>query len=557
MPTWMTIRLTKLRERWGKITRPQQIAIIAGVVVTVAMLVGFLVWSQQTPYSVLFSNLQSQDASNIVNQLKSQKIPYQISDGGAAILVPSSVVDETRLMLAGNGLPSQGTVGFEIFDKSNPLGMTDFTQQLDYQRALQGELTRTIQQVRGVNQAWVNLVLPQSSLYTATQQNPTASVTLRLNSNTTLDPGQIKAIMHLVSSAVQGLKLEDVTVVDTDGHTLSDEVLNTLSNTGVTLATVGNALDVERSYEQKLSQQATSMLNDVLGPAKAVVNVNANLNWDQIQQDSTLYGQAPNPIANQTTNSISSNGQSGTPTSGPPGTGTNLVPTPTATTNGTNSSYNQTQSNTVYNVSQTVQHLTKAPGSVQRLTVAVFVDGQFSTQTLGQLQESVANAVGLNTTRGDQITITALPFNRSVTDAAQAALQASQQQAQQEAIIRGIALIIASLAMVIFAIRATRKRPARQVASPSIMLLNEAADTMMEATHVPGQEAEAEGTRIDPETGLILTSPDADLSKYQGFRPLSDEEQERQVELKRELFILAKEHPDMIAGVIINWFDEG
>jgi len=178
MPTNPAALLERARTAWRRISRSQQIALVVGVVVSVALVIGFLSWSQQTTYGVLFSNLQTQDASAIVAQLKTSKIPYQISSNGTAIMVPANIVDETRLMLAGNGLPSQGTVGFEIFDKANPLTMTDFTQQLNYQRGLQGELARTIQQINGVNAAWVAIVLPQSSLYTAAQQDPTASVTV-------------------------------------------------------------------------------------------------------------------------------------------------------------------------------------------------------------------------------------------------------------------------------------------------------------------------------------------------------------------------------------------
>ncbi len=553
MPQTLTARLTQAREAWQRIARPQQIALLVGLAIAVALSVGFFAWSQQTNYGVLFSNLQTQDSSAIVTKLKAQKIPYELQDGGATILVPTSLVDDTRLMLAGDNLPNQGTVGFEIFDNTNPLGMTDFTQQVDYQRALQGELTRTIQQINGVAQAWVNIVLPQSSLYTSSQQDPTASITLRLNPGVALDPGQVKAIMHLVASSVQGMKPSDVTVVDTDGNNLSDEVNNSTLSNGVTAATYGTALDVERTYESQLSQQASSMLSTVLGPGKAVVRVNALLNWDQLQQDSTTYGQQPNQIASQSTNNITSNGAA-TQTAGAPGTGSNLVPTPTTTAGSGGNTYSQSQTNTVYDVSQTVEHLTKAPGSVQRLTVAVFLDGQYPATTISAIQQAVGNAIGLNASRGDQITVSAIPFNHATDTAAKQALVAQQQQATLETLWRGTALALVAMALLIFALRASRRMKSR-VSPSTVTLINDQAVPLDQL-----QSAAAQGELPDgqpTESGLIMlaSSPD-DMLAAAKQQQLTEAEQQHRAEIKENLVSIAQNHPEMLANVIQNWFDE-
>ncbi|MBA3825016.1 MAG: flagellar M-ring protein FliF [Ktedonobacterales bacterium] len=552
MPTNPAALLERARTAWQRISRSQQIAMIVGVVVSVALVIGFLTWSQQTTYGVLFSNLQTQDASAIVAQLKTSKIPYQIASNGTAVMVPTNMVDETRLMLAGNGLPSQGTVGFEIFDKANPLTMTDFTQQLDYQRGLQGELARTIQQINGVNAAWVAIVLPQSSLYTAAQQDPTASVTVRMNPGSALDPGQVKAMMHLVASSVQGLKPENVTVVDTSGTNLSDAVnAGSLSN-GINPSTYGTALDVEHQYEQTLGQQASSMLGTVLGPGKAVIRVNALLNWDQLQQDSTTYQPKDNPIGNQTTNNIATNG-SGSTTGGIPGTGSNLVPTPTVTVTTGGSTYTQTQANTVYDVSQTVAHLNKAPGSVQRLTVAVFLDGTYDAATITSIQTAVSNAIGLSNTRGDQITVSALPFNHSTDIAAQNALKAQQQQSQIELIARSIALALAAAALFFFAWRATH-RPRPRPMGASVALVNEVSQIVS-----PDGKLMAEVTTpLQPgEQSLLMTSTNDTASFLAAARQrqMSEVERHRAEEIRKGLIDLTKQHPDLIANVIQGWFD--
>ncbi len=554
MPTGPTALLERARATWGRISRSQRIALVAGVAVSLGLVIAFIVWSQGTTYGVLFSNLQTQDASAIVTQLKANKIPYQLASNGTVIEVPTAMVDATRLMLAGDGLPNQGTVGFEIFDKQNPLGMTDFMQQLDYQRGLEGELTRTIEQINGVSAAWVNIVLPQSSLYTSSQQDPTASIVLRLAPGATLDPGQVKAIMHLTASAVQGLKPADVTVVDTDGNNLSDAVNNNALTNGVTAATYGTALDVEHAYEQGLSQQAMSMLNDVLGPGKAVVRVNADLNWDQLQQDSTTYTPGQNPVGSQTTNTINSNG-SGTSAGGIPGTGSNLVPTPTATAGTGGTTYNQSQSSTQYDVSQTVAHLTRAPGSVQRLTVAVFLDGSYPAATVTQIQAAVANAIGLNAARGDQITVNAIAFNHSTDQAAQNALQAQQQQSQLDAWARSLALALAAAALLFFAWQATRRREARALAS-TVALVNEVQQVVgPDGTPTITITAPTPGT----ETPLLMTGQDnADsLLAIARQRQMNEFEQARTSEMRKGLMEMAKQHPEMLANVIQGWFDEG
>jgi flagellar M-ring protein FliF len=554
MPSGIIAGLERARAVWKRISRLQRIALIAGVVITLVLGIAVIVWSQQTSYGVLFSNLQTQDASAIVTQLKSAKIPYQLAENGTVIEVPTAMVDSTRLMLAGDGLPNQGVVGFEIFDKQNGLSMTDFMQQLDYQRGLEGELTRTVEQINGVQQAWVNIVLPQSSLYTATQDPPTASIELRLNDGVQLDPGQVKAIMHLVASAVQGMKPANVTVVDTNGDNLSDAVNNSLLTDGVTASTYGTALDVEHAYEQNLSQQATSMLDAVLGPNKAVVRVNANLNWDQLSQDSTTYTPTQNPVGNQTTNTITSNGSTST-TGGVPGTGSNLVPTPTSTAGTGGTTYTQSQSSTVYDVSQTVAHLTRAPGSVQRLTVAVFLDGSYSPATVAQIQAAVANAIGLNSARGDQITVNAIAFDHSTDQAAQSALQNQQQQALLAAWSRGVALALAAAALLFFAWQATRRRSPR-VQPATVSLVNEIKH--LTGSDVP-QVIEISAPREAGEPMLLPGREPEDITTLLSvarLRQMNEREQARTTEMRNGLLEMAKQHPEVIANVVQGWFDE-
>ncbi len=552
--------LNRLREWWQHITKPQKIALIAGSIITMALVIGVVVWSQQTQYDVLFSNLQPTDASNIVNVLKGQKIPYEISDNGTVILVPASVVDSTRLMLAGQGLPSQGVVGFEIFDKTNPLNLTDFLQQVDYQRALEGQLTRTIENINGVQQASVSIVLPQSSLYTSTQDSATASVMLQLTPGASLQTSQVNAIMHLVASSVQGLTPQNVTVVDSNGNNLSQVVLDSSLANGVNSTTYGTAMQVQQQYEQTLSLEAQSMLNSILGPGKSVVRVNASLNWDQLQQDTTTYSPTPSAIASQSINNITSNGQGTVTPSGVPGTASNLVPTPTAAAGASSGNqYVQNQSQTTYDVTQTVQHLIKAPGSIQRLTVAVVLNGTYSPATLSSVQSAVANAIGLDTTRGDQITVTAMPFSNATSAATQSALKTQQQNQLTSILLQGIALAIVALALLIFAFRATRRTKSKATTTVTLVDDKRIAIGLDGKPLTESEMLVANGAASLPsgDKSLVTIGANGQIEHHYNEMMIDEAEQARQQSLKENLMDLAREHPEMLANVIVGWYEEG
>src|SRR5215468_3556450 len=201
----------------------RRVALLATAVGSVALVLGLAWWVQQPIYRPLFTNLSPEDAASIVEALKAQKVSYQIEDGGRAVLVPAERLYELRLTLASKGLPEGGGVGFELFDRQT-LGQTDFLQRLNYQRALQGELARTIGQLGGVESARVHLALPERSLFVAENRRPSASVVVKLRPGHVLADDQIAGVVHLVAASVEGLKPADVTVVDINGQVLTHEL---------------------------------------------------------------------------------------------------------------------------------------------------------------------------------------------------------------------------------------------------------------------------------------------------------------------------------------------
>ncbi len=258
--------------------------IVAGVAACSLLAFAALIFvANRTDYRPLFANLTTEDAGEIVKKLKDQKVAYQISADGKAILVPSDKVYELRLSLAGEGLPQGGGIGFEIFDRKN-FGMTEFVQKLNYQRALQGELSRTIAQLAGVEQARVHLVIPEKSLFKDSEKPPTASVVLKMKSNRTLRENEVQGVVHLVSSAIEGMDTENVTVLDSRGKVLS--------RTGPSDATgklTSTMQETQRNYEKNLEERLQSLLDKVVGSGRSVARVSATFDFKQVEKYEEKY----------------------------------------------------------------------------------------------------------------------------------------------------------------------------------------------------------------------------------------------------------------------------
>ncbi len=369
------------------------------VLVTVLGIVGVIYYTGQVDYRVLFSNLSSDDASNIIAKLQERKVPYQISASGTTISVPADKVAETRLEMAGAGLPQGGGVGFEIFDKKM-MGATEFEQQLNYRRALQGELARTISSLDEIQSTRVHIVLPKESLFVEQQKKPTASVAIRLKSGRTLRQPQIEGIAHLVASSVEGLNPEDVMVVDSQGNILSK------NQSGSKLANLSTSqIEYQRNIEKELAGQIKSMLENVVGQGKAVVRVAADIDFRVTEKTEETYD-PESPVVRST--------QKQAEKSTSPAAGT-----------GGNTQEEKTDELINYEINKVVSKTIMPVGEVKKLSIAVLVDGVYTkdqkgTETyqprekkdLDALEEIVRKSAGFNTTRGDQVSVTNMPFQK-------------------------------------------------------------------------------------------------------------------------------------------------
>ncbi len=421
----------KLGLFWSSLLRWQKFTLVgvAGLVFLGLVLVAVL--SGRETWEPLFSGLEIRDEASIVAYLKENKIPYKLDPAANAILLPRENVYEVRLELAREGLPKGGVKGYELFDDSK-MGMSEFQQKIAYVRALEGELARTVAQIEAVDYARVNIVLPQPQLFLEQQQPATASVLVRLKQGTSINPEQIKAIVHLVSHSVEGLQSDDVSVVDTDGNVLSDMLDDDMFiYTDGSMRTVSSVQrELERQHEREMERKVRAMLERVFGPGSVVVRIKVDLDLDKKRNASKQYipGPTGKGVIRSQQNMEESYVGTGGPTGGAPGTTTNIPGYAIATDGAGSGEYNKSDTTTNYEITTHESESVETPGSVRRLTASVLVDGDLTEQQLEDIRVLVAPAIGFDPGRGDQIAIQSMKFSTTLADKMAEQLAAEQRQ---------------------------------------------------------------------------------------------------------------------------------
>ena len=397
--------------------RPRHLALLAvGLVAAVGIWAG-VQWYAESQYVPLFASLTAEDAGAIITQLKAAKTPYRVGGAGEQILVPADRVNEIRLRAAVQGLPLGGGVGFEVFDRTT-FGVSDFSQRVNYQRALQGELARTIGQLREVARARIHLALPQPSVFAERERPASASVFLKLKPGQRLSADQIRGIVQLVASSVEGLTADRVTVMDTAGGILA---------AGADAAGSGplspRRLEIKTAVEDGLERRVQSLLDAALGVGQAVTRVSAQLSFDQVERTEERFD--PNPVARQKSRTVESNKtSSSSPTGAPAAAGQTAAPPPASVSSNEGSRESQSES---FELSRIVAKTLTTPGDIRRLSVAVLLkvpsrapqgaDSKAPPQAqpraaeeIEKIQKIVMGAVGFSEQRGDQVTVVEMPF---------------------------------------------------------------------------------------------------------------------------------------------------
>lgn len=421
--------------------------ILVALAGSVAGLIALALWTQQPDMQVLFTNLNSEDAASIIDKLKESKTPYDTTGGGATILVPTAQVHDLRLTLASQGIPKGGGVGYEIFDRTS-IGMSEFVQKLNYRRALQGELARTIAQMPEVERARVHLAIPERRLFAAEQERPRASVIVSLRNAQMLSKGQVQGVVHLVASSVEGLQARDVTVVDGHGHLLSSTVQD--ETAGLT----NTQLEYQRTIEKDIEGRIQSMLERIVGLNKAEVRVSSLIDFRKVETTEERYDPNGQVVRSEQRGQEKANGVNGM-SGGVPGVQSNVPPGTEQEPTPTSSNATQTKNETVnYEISRTVSRIVEPIGSIKKLSVAVLVDGTYETakaagdaadkpagevvkkyiprseEDLKRIEEIVKKAMGYSTERQDQVQVVNVQFGFGPEEPASATVEAVAETTQ-------------------------------------------------------------------------------------------------------------------------------
>ncbi|MDP5240787.1 flagellar basal-body MS-ring/collar protein FliF [Uliginosibacterium sp. 31-16] len=556
LPTPPASPMQVMIDNFNRLSPRQKMAGAAALALAIALLVGVWLWSQQPQYSVLFSNVEEKDGGAIVTALQQQNVPYQIENGGATIMVPSTRANELRLTLAAQGLPRGGSVGFELLENQK-LGLSQFHEQVNYQRALEGELARTIQSIAAVAGARVHLAIPKQSAFLRNEQKPTASIVVSLRAGRTLDAAQIAGIVHLVSSSVPELAANQVSVIDQNGNLLARQ----RKQGGPALD--DTQLEYVRNVEESYITRIQKILDPMLGSTNFRAQVMADVDFDDAEQTSETY--KPNPPPNtsirslQTSENIANNpgplGVPGALSNQPPVPATAPITSPvvpgTVAQSGPvpiplNSSKTAT---TNFEVDKTVQHVKRALGQVKRLSVALLVNhksekdakGNFKTVPLTEaevkkINDLVREAVGYSEKRGDTINVT----NTAFTDPAKEDVVALPMYKDPEviALLKELARWLVLALVILFVIKKVIQPLMRSVAPPKPEEEEEEIEAPLSAENLE-ERAQMVDSDIPPE---VL---ELELAKM-SF--------EKKLARAREV---AKKDPKMVAQLIKEWMGGG
>ena len=382
----------KMRELWGLLGTSQRVLFLSLAGAVLATLLIFFTWLGREQFTLLYSDLGPEESSRVIELLQKKNVDYRVTNGGGGLMVPASRIGELKVVLAGEGLPTGGISGYELFDDQG-LGVSEFTQNLNYRRALEGELARSIMTITSVEKARVHLVLPKPALFKSERQDPRASVVLNLARPGALRGDQVEAIQRLVSGSVESLAPEQVTILDSFGSLLSRDGTNDVA--GLSSA----QLEIKEEVEVYLARKAQSTLESVLGAGAALVRVNADLDFEKVERTREVVDPETSAVVNEQRSQSQRESDGETTES----------------------------STTQYQFNRMVENIVGATGGVRKLTVAVLIDGIYTTgadgasqygprsaQELEGYRKIVENIVGLDSARGDKIELLNVRFQENL-----------------------------------------------------------------------------------------------------------------------------------------------
>lgn len=543
--------MDQLKQLVTALTMRQRIGIAMMALIVAGGLLGFVKWKHERDFKPLFTGMAPEDAAGIVQKLKESGVDYRISDNGTAVLAPEAKIDELRLEMAGAGLPKTGRIGFELFDKTN-LGITDFTEHVNYRRALEGELERSIKALNQVETARVHVTFPKDSVFLDSQEPAKASVLLSLKPGVHLTPQNVQAVTNLVASAVEGLTPDAVSVLDMQGN-----LLNRPHKTSLDGADLSDTyLEYQHQIEKDLASKVEATLEPLLGEGKFRVGVSADCDFTTTEQSEEAFDPSKSVmVSSQKTEDLSGATQGG----GLPGTASNL-PRPTSRPMLTGSSTSRRTENVAFETSRVVKNVKIPRGILKRISASLLIDQDVKWEKKGKqmqrvlvpptpeklkaIHDVVAGVLGLVPDRGDQLVIETLPFEQTLEaepPAADPSKQLSTPKTGLDSLLMDRRVQIGAGALVLVLIAAVlflglRKPAAVQVSTPM-------------ALGAPDNPAALEETkRIEEEQRAVIEAQSYKL-------PLPQPVKKVEV-LKTHLKDIVKKDPALTAGILRGWLEE-
>ncbi len=529
----MTRGLQGFQSTFGGFTAGQKVVAIIGT--GALLLAGFMVfrWAATPSYAPLYSNLAASDASAVIQELDAQGVAYKLSNGGNTIMVPADQVYSTRIGMSGQGLPTSSEGGYSILDKQG-LSTSQFQERTDFKRAMEGELSKTIEAIDGVDAAVVHLAMPEKDVFSDNQDPTTASVLVQTRAGLTLGPEQVQAVVNLVSSSVDGLQADKVTVADSSG-----KVLNAPGQVGSGGYTQDqNQMVVD--YQNRLSSQLQGVLDKVLGPGNSANQVTAQLSFDKTVSETTDYtdNNGLRLSESEKTEKLE-NGAAGA-TAGANGVVGPAGQTELGATGGEGSTYSDKQRTTDYAPDKVIEKREAAPGKLERLGVGVVLDTRaLAGRDPAEIEALVNASLALDTKRGDTITVSSLPFDRTTQDAAAKELEASQKadaKAARMDLIRNGGLVGLVALMVLAAWIQSRKRAKARAQATEYVVEQLRRDAQDRQAIAAGQVA-----AVEPNPALLA---------------LESADQGRSSAMRDEIAQLVERQPEDVAQLLRGWLVE-
>lgn len=542
-----------------------RIATIGSALATLGLIGALIYYGSQPDYGVLFADMKPADAQSIIEKLKTANVPYSLSNGGTTILVPHERISELRLQMAGEGALSGGHVGFDLFDKTS-FGATDFAQQVNYRRALEGELAKTLEGMDEVESARVHITPKKESVYAEKEEGAKASIMVRVRQNKELSNERSEAIVSLVSSSIEGLDPSHISVMDTRGRLL------VAAGTGRSDPSNGAGafhaqLEAKQKYEAENAARIITLLEPVVGENRVRADVSADLDFSHIEQSEEKYNPQSQVVRSQQTSQEARNTTSGNGSGqagGVAGARSNNPATQPATVpNPAQTSGDQRNTSTVnYEIDKTVKKTVGGGGRVNRMTVSVLVDHKNvndvevarTADELRQIQDLVSAAVGISPDRGDSVVVQTMPFSKpAVEDAAAAPFLERNKQLVSSATKYG-ALIVVAVLLLMFAIRPALKalKGAAQLSAEQALLTSGSNESERRGLALgTGDDPTAPSSQLTPMTvGELQAQMDA------GIAPGASTQTDRVEKIRKHLVEQSLSDTDIVVNTMRGWLGE-